>query len=590
MSLLLPLAAIALAAITQASPLREVWQALFGIPALYFAPGFALAIAANRRAGRAEPDVIRVLFETFWWSLPATIVGWGLARTVEVAGWPQLAVSLLSALVGAWLARKDAGGPWLPPARQAFGATMALGLLAAWFARSAGDVARPLDRYWYLADAAERLPENGRAPLAEGAWREAVAIGDPTDGVLRLRPGGGKTRLVGPTDGPFIIAMHAFPGARLKGLGKKRLTVELSPTEDPAEGPVWRYRGQGVAATWVDQLGEGESILLNAGEPESTTLYVVASQAGLWTLDGTGELPFRHYYQLLNMVEQLRWADERWVTDVQPPLWTWVMGPAIVLTHGGQPTANVLLLVVLAVGALGGLLFLRRYAADAPIVAWALPGAAAVVVGKLVLEPGSAGMPDTLYGVAIVAGLTSRAPLFGLAAQLLRYPGAAVVLMGALFQKDRTQARRLVQVVFLAILAFGLGGYATGALDGWLATVAWESGPEHWHGEFAPTALLSRIPAFYWGWLWYGGFTPLLAALTWPLGTRVALGTALTYSLLLCTIDHSPTHYFVPLVLLSSLACACTAAALTRRWTGNLVAAAGVLGLVHFWWAGDILG
>ncbi len=590
MFLLLPLAAIALAAITQASPLRETWQALFGLPALYFAPGFALAISRNRRPGAGEPDVIRVLFETFWWSLPAAIVGWGLARVTEVAGWPQLAVALLSALVGAWTARKSEGGRWLPPGRQAFGATVALMLLGAWFVRSAADVARPLDRYWYIADAEARLSEVGRAPSAEGGWREAVAIGDPTDGVLRLRPGAGKTLLVGPTDGPFILAMHAFPGARLKGLGKKRLTVELSPTEDAAEGAVWRYRGLGVAATWVDQLAEGESVLLNASEPESTTIYVIASQAGLWTLDGTGELPFRHYYQLLNMVEQLRWVDERWVTDVQPPLWTWVLGPAIVLTHGGQPTANVLLLVVLAVGALGGLLFLRRYAPDAAIAAWALPGAAIAVVGKLVLEPGSAGMPDTLYAVAIVAGLTSRAPFFGLAAQLLRYPGAAVVLMGALFQRDRAQAGRLVQVVFVAILAFGLGGYATGALDGWLTTVAWESGPEHWHGDFAPTALLSRIPGFYWGWLWYGGFTTLLAALAWPPGTRVALGTALTYSLLLCTIDHAPTHYFVPLVLMSSLACACTAAALARRWMGNLVATAGVLGLLHFWWAGDILG
>ncbi|MSQ00397.1 MAG: hypothetical protein EXR71_00720 [Myxococcales bacterium] len=590
MSLLLPLAAIALAAITQASPLRETWQALFGLPALYFAPGFALAIARNRRAGDTEPDLVRVLFETFWWSLPAAIMGWGLARMVEVAGWPQLGVSLLSALFGAWMARRSVSGGWMPPGRQAFGALIATVLLAGWFVRSAGDIARPLDRYWYIADAETRLPLVGRAPVAEGAWREAVAIGDPTDGVLRLRPGAGQTRLVGPTDGPFILAMHSFGGARLKGLGTRRLTVELSPTENPAEGPVWRYRGPGVAATWVDALGEGKSLLLNATEPETTTLYVIASQAGLWTLDGTGELRFRHYYQLLNMVEQLRWADDRWVTDVQPPLWTWVLAPAIVLTHGGQPTANVLLLVVLGAGALGGLLFLRRYAAEAPIAAWALPGAAVVVVGKLVLEPGSAGMPDTLYGVTIVAGLTSRAPLFGLAAQLLRYPGAAVVLMGTLLQRDRGAARRLVQVVGLAILASGLGGYATGALGGWMATVAWESGPEHWHGDFEPMVLLGRIPPFYWGWLWYGGFTPLLAALAWPPGTRVALGTALTYSLLLCTIDHSPTHYFVPLVLLSSMACGCTAAALARRWAGNLLATAGVVGLLHFCWSGDILG
>ena len=294
-------------------------------------------------------------------------------------------------------------------------------------------------------------------------------------------------------------------------------------------------------------------------------------------------------FQLLNMVEQLRWAQDRWVTDVQPPLWTWVLAPAILLTHGGLPTANVLLAGVLGLTALAGLLFLRHHAPSAPPAAWLLPGLASVVTGRLLLEPGSAGMPDALYAVAIVAGLSGRPVPFGLAAQLLRYPGSFVVFLGTLITRSWQDAGRLTALIVGVAVAFAVGGFVTGDLSGWIATVAWESGPEHWHGEADLLVLLGRAPAFYGLWFVYSGGTLLLAAAAWPRGTQVALGTALLYSLLLCTIDHSPTHYFVPLVQLSALATACTAASLRSPSARHGLSALAGGGLLIFWLWGEIL-
>ena len=101
--------------------------------------------------------------------------------------------------------------------------------------------------------------------------------------------------------------------------------------------------------------------------------------------------------------------------------------------------------------------------------------------------------------------------------------------------------------------------------------------------------LLGRAPAFFALWFVYSGGTLLLAALRWPTGTRVALGTALLYSLLLCTIDHSPTHYFVPLVQLSALAAACTADSVRSAAARHGLAGLAAGGLLIFLVCGDIL-
>ncbi|MBM4367961.1 MAG: hypothetical protein FJ102_17240, partial [Deltaproteobacteria bacterium] len=437
------------------------------------------------------------------------------------------------------------------------------------------------ERYWWPGDgAAERLPPQGAAPATSG-FSEATPVSDA--GLLRLRGTGTIT-----PEAPLLLVLQAPVGSAVS-VGEESLEVRATPVEDRAEGPVRRYLpGKlGVVTAWI----EGPT------EVAAPLAFALPSQDALWTLDGSGELRVAHYYQILNMVEQVDWARDRWVTDVQPPFWTPIYGAALAITGGDLPTANVLHAAVLLAAVLAGLLFLRNFAAEAPLPAWCLPGAAAVVVGKLVVTAGSAGMPDTLYAVALLGALAAlgdepfrggRFELLGLAAQLLRYPATGVTVVAALLAGRWRAALRVATVIFLAAAAFGLAGLATGALDGWLRTVAWETGPEHWHGETDPALLLGRAPGFYWAWLLYSGGGLALAAAAWPRGTRVALGTALVYSLLLCTIDHRPTHYFLPLVLLSAAGTGATSGAL-RPALGTGLSLAGLAGLLIFLLRGTIL-
>jgi hypothetical protein len=589
----LPLLWLGAAAAALLSPLREPWMALAGVPGLLLAPGWAIAARLNRRED-GTASLLDVSLDAAWLSAPAAAAGWALARETGLGGAGVLAVATLGTVLGeGWARPARASALTLAPnERLALGA--GAGLLAAWFALEAGTVARPLDRYWWFDGVEERLPAEGRAPGAGEGWAEVTPIGDADTGLVRLRPDGPGPAGLAATGGPVLVAVHGPVGAAVEGLGARPLRVEASPVEAPAEGPVWRYREAGVAARLVEG---GTALSLRFSDPAGSTLYVLASQDAVWTLDGLGELRFVHYYQLLNMVEQLRWADERWVTDVQPPLGTWVLAPVLAFTRGGQPTANVLLLYVLALSVVAMTRVVSRFAPAAPAPAWLLPGAAAAVTGKLLLEPGSAGMPDGLYACAIVAGLGGRGEAYTLVAQLLRYPGAAVGVLGLALAGEWRRAARAGAIVALVAVAFAAGGALTGALDGWITTVAWESGPEHWHGEYDPAVLLARVPAFYATWLLYAGGTPLLALLRWGRGVRVTLGTAAVYSLLLATIDHSPTHYFLPLVQLASCACACAAAPAaggsawrSSRLLGTTLSALGVAGLLIFWLTGHILG
>lgn len=592
----LPLFALALGAAALALPIREPWVALLGLPAVLLAPGWAIAGRLNRdEDGRA--GLLATGVDAVWCSVPAGMGGWALARLTGTGGWAVLAMAGAGAAFGWLWARRAAVVDYRSTPRERLALLAGGVLLAVWFGLSAATIARPLDRYFYLAEVEARLPEEAPGPAAGEGWAEVTPIGDPAAGLLRLRPARGEAVLLPDVEAGGVRAylLHGPVGASVSGLGDRRIEVEASPVEVAEEGPVWRYRAEGVAGRLEELPPDGAT--LRFSHPEGSVLYVVSSQDALWTLDGIGELRLVHYYQLLNMVEQLVWADERWVTDVQPPLGTWVLGPALALTGGGLPTANVLLLYVLVLSVVAMTRVVGRFAPDAPAPAWLLPGAAAAVTGKLLLEPGSAGMPDALYACAIVAGLAARGEGYVLLAQLLRYPGAAVVAVGLTLSGEPRRALRGLGLVAAAAGLFALGGALTGALPGWLATVAWESGPEHWHGDVAASSLLSRVPEFALTWLLYAGATPLLALFGRGPGRRATLGTALVYSCLLATIDHRPTHYFLPLVQLSACACACasahpvgTPAKGAAKLGGMVLSGAGVVGLLIFWFRGDIRG
>lgn len=553
----------------------EWLRAVLTVGAVFWVPGRAWA------ATRWTDPTERAL-NGAWIGLGIGAASFLLAKATGLGGGGVMA---FAAITTAAAGRGRAGPRW--EMFPFIGLVFAIVLVGAWGVHHRADVTRPLDASWWFGPA-EELPEHGRPPeiatgqtkKRQGPWKQA--------GALRLDPKGAHASIVGPTDGPIVLALRGPIGATLWA-GDQKVVVTADVTVNAEEGPVPRYQDRGVAAIELPKkLTAGEPVELLFSAPDQSLLYIVPSQEAIWALHDAGELRFSHYYQLLNMVEQLRWAEDRWVTDVQPPLWSWLLGAALAVTEGGLPTANVLCLYVLLVGALAGLRFLGVFAPNAPVLAWLLPGLAAIGQARMMVEPGSAGMPDTIYAAAILTGIGGAVEAGGLLAQLLRYPGALVVAVGALFRGEPRRAATMLGMVLLTAAAFGVGGLATGSLDGWLATVAWETGPEHWHGNFAPAELAARIPRFYGWWLVYAGGAPLLAAVRWPVGTRVALGTAIVYSGLLATIDHSPSHYFLPLVSMAIVAVGTTSERFRAPWLRWLLPALCMLGLSTWQLVGTI--
>lgn len=563
------------AAVARSAGFGEVATAMLAAPAFLFAPGWGFARA---RSG----DPLSRALDAFWISavlaVPAVLVG----AFTDLGGPGALATAATFTALG--FARRPAPRERSPlRERVAVGAVVAAVLFAGVSWRDT--IARPLDAHWWYGPA-DAEDWGGSPPKAGTGWATKRTVGD----ALVLRPSSEAATLLGPLDGPVVVAVRGPVGATVRA-GGAVARVEADPVERAEEGPVPRYLARGVTALSLSgPLAPGEAVPLSFSDPAESVVYVVPDPDALWALHGAGELRFVHYYQLLNMVEQVRWARElygrRRVTDVQPPLGSYVAAGPLGLTGGDLPTQNVAFLWVVAATGLAGVAAIRAFAPQAPAVAWLLPAAAVVEHTKLMLEPGSAGMPDTLNAAALlgaVAALARPGPRFaamGVLAQLSRYPGAVVAAIAAVLDGQVARAARMLAAVLTLAAAFGAWGAATGRLDGWLQTVWWETGPEHWHGETDPAALLGRVPRFYALWIGYAGGLPLLAALRWPRGTRVALGTALFYSLLLATVDHTPSHYFLPLLHLAAVATACTADAPGSAWTRHGLPILGVAGLL----------
>jgi hypothetical protein len=566
----------------------ERLTAAFAVPALLWMPGRGLAHRFTR-------DPVARGVWTFWFSallaVPAVLVGsWtGLGGAGTLA-----AAATVTAATARLAAPRPARAPF--PARVGMFALLVVLLGVGWSWRDA--LLRPLDRHWWFGPA-ETAWEAGNAtvlPASGSGWRDRTAVGWEDALAERLVPRSDRPFLLGPARGPVVIALRGPVGATLR-VGDEEAVVRADVVEVADEGAVPRYLDRGVAAVTLDlALEAGEKLELAVSDPARSVVYLLGSSEAVWSLHAEGELRFVHYYQLLNMVEQLHWARElygdRRVTDVQPPLPSYVLAAPLSVTGGELPTANlVFLLELLAIG-LAGLAAIAAWAPRAPLLAWLLPAGAVAMHAKLLLEPGSAMLPDSLYTLGVLgtvgalASPTGRYATLALLAQLTRYPGSFVAAIAGLLAGEPTRVARMLALVLAAAAMFGVGGWLSGSLDGWIATVAWETGPEHWHGEHDPAVLLPRAPRFYALWIAYAGALPLLAALRWPKGTRVALGTALLYSLLLCTIDHTPSHYFLPLVHLSALATACTAAATSHPRLRSWIPLAGLVGIsVAYAWA-----
>lgn len=548
----------ALAALVLARGGDELAVATLGIPALLWWPGRGIA-------ARLTTDPLARIVLAFWISVTGMVAAVLIAAWTGLGGPGVLAFAVTLTAFGERLSPLPAARVARGPSIGAFAVVLAVGF-AAWDHRT--QLTTPMDGWWWSPDVESTWERPAALPQAGAGWTTRTKFGAHA---WKLEPRVGDPFLLGPGNGGAILVLRGPVGATMQ-VRDRTVAVQASPVEDREEGPVRRYRDRGTVAVAVKiTLDAGERLAIRLSQPLASTVYLLGSEAGIWELHGAGELRFAHYYQLLNMVEQVDWATElyadRRVTDVQPPLPSYVLAAPLGLTNGDLPTVNVLFLFELLFVGLAGVLTIRAWAPDAPSIAFTLPAVATLEHARMLLEPGSAGQPDTLYTLAILGAVASLAhgrgyATAGLLAQLCRYPGTLVVVIAGLLAGRPRLALGMLGLVLGVAAMFGLGGALSGSLPGWLATVAWETGPEHWHGEADPAVLFARIPRFYALWLGYAGGLPLLAAVRWPAGTRVALGTALIYSLLLCTIDHSPTHYFVPLVQLSAIAAGTTAAAL----------------------------
>jgi len=310
------------------------------------------------------------------------------------------------------------------------------------------------------------------------------------------------------------------------------------------------------------------------------------------------------------------WAQEirvdRRFTWNQPPGWSPILAVSSRFVSEDLQGANALFLWVLVLLGLSSVRLASLVARGAPGPAWLLPGALVAAHGLLMFEPGSTNFPDSLFAACVLAvagaiagGRWGWFVALGVAAQALRWPGTVVAtilaLLAVALPGDRAlrPLGRLWAIIAVAVVVAALGARAGEVVDrdiGDLGFILWfETFPEHWHGDYDLAALLARVPEFYGLWARYTGGGLLWAMLFLAVGkggTRPAgrwlLGSALAYSLLLCTIDHHPTHYFLPLVALTGPAAVAASAAPSHRGARYAVSLLTLAGLWIFLSRGQV--
>ena len=455
-------------------------------------------------------------------------------------------------------------------------------------------LSRGLDVGWYHQEIQDTLDEQVRLTPAAG-WASSAWVASSEEGALLLiddgTPGG---TLDVQTSGPVGVLVRGPIGTQVT-VQQGEQSIQSDPirrdvVEVAEEGPVPRYLDRGMTGLLVQATAEPMTIAVSSTE-SGHELFVLPGQEAIWSLDRSGQAKVLHYYQLLNKVENQRWAletlESRHLTINQPPLWSYVLAIPAALHDGEMGGANLLFLMVLLLVGLSGLSLLETMAPEAPWGAYALPGLYVGVHFHMMVVPGSTNFPDSLYTAALIGGLASlaqlrhrqatrRYALLGTAAGLLRYPGTVVLTLAGVLQWIVLGQRpwRAIRTLWLTIAAvaaaIGVAGLIGGHFQEWLSSLWFETGPEHWDNNQEAPPLLHRPLEFYGEWARYQGFGRLGSAAlpVWSLmalgllvsnkGARWVLGTALGYSLILCTIDHFPSHYFLPLVAMMGLAMALT--------------------------------
>ena len=187
----------------------------------------------------------------------------------------------------------------------------------------------------------------------------------------------------------------------------------------------------------------------------------------------------------------------------------------------------------------------------------------------------------------------------GVLAQALRWPGAILATLMLLvwnrYQRERLDIKPHLKYLwgFISIGA-AISGLAilTGDAEDLFFILYFETFPEHWHGNFNPLDLLKRIPIFFASWTMYTGGTLILSV---PFlfnkhnkSLTPILGTMILYGLLLGTIDHHPSHYFLPLVACTGPVFVASATCLTNPTHQRFYCTIGIIGILVYLWFGIV--
>lgn len=603
-------------ALPVASPDRPFALAALALPGLLWAPGvgFAARIGAQDRLQRG--------LDAAWIGLAITWIDVALVREAGLRGgaaaWAQWGLALGWTQLGLFLSRRAAPAATMAR-RDRWSAGLVVVALLGFVGWKHVDLARPLDAHWFLAGADEEGHDT--LPVRAGAgWTGLEALGWPEAGAWRGHAESADLTLVAdaPARGRVLLVVRGPLGSQIEAGGQSAI-VAAAPVEDTDEGPVARYLRRGSAAIAVDvDLAAGQALPIHVDDGaggHAVELYGMPGTEALWSLHAVGALRHVHYYQLLNQVENQVWAEElldsRWFTMNQPPGWSPILAVATLWVMPDLPGANMLFLYVLLLVGLSGVRLAVVLAPQMSLAATALPAAMTLSHGLLMIEPGSTNFPDSLYAAsllgaaaALLSGQTGRFAALAAASGLLRYPGLVVcaLLVGAWRLSGGAWSAAALRRLALAagLLAVGTAaGLLAGQLPD-LGFVVWfEIFPEHWHDDYALSSLLPRIPEFLGLWCRYTGGA-ILCILPWLFGSpspmrrglRTITAATVAYALVLGTVDHHPSHYFLPLVgFAGAMAVAASSMDPPRplpSFLRRLVAPAVLLGVLWFLRRGEV--
>jgi len=646
-------------------------RVIFGLPVVLFVPGFFIAPrllgkGIRRRDKPEELDLLWTLVGSFGLNICFHFVA--VRSLTLIGGTTALSLNLLVLALGTagllLLRKHDDDLVFAPPNRQTLrglicGAVVVTAVMLLLGPKLVRDSSwyfynPQLDRYWDGPESPELIEIN---------WADGTKFINGEQFMRRGRIMRFQIENHAPTPQrvPVVLLVHGPVGTeawieRLSSPQASGPHIRIATTKTMEEGglKVERYYRWGTAALTLmecrddpdnppydpNELCMGVEIPAHGvviyelhirpfeyawgSSPEDT---FVAGWAGLSTpqfQDALGSAGHQHMhpFQLLNVTENIRWAEElargefilpgrparvgpavQGTAIAQPPAWSYLYAPARRLLSEQTVVASALLVAMLLLAIVVGLIAVEDELGGPPPAALGIVmGFAAVQWGQLMVHDGSINFPDNLYALALltsIASLVSRRTrvfvLWAALATLLRYPGAVVVGMAgaALFALAPERRRDTVDALarFALVLAAFCGmmllwGVRSGQLDAWFYSLYWETIPEHFQNNSQAAPLAFRPMIFLLKWLFVGGGILFLALPLRGILSRVAAATALAYVPFLAFIDHHSNHYFLPLILLAALAACGSIAQLsgaTRQRAAIAIAVvAGILSLGAF--------